>query len=188
MPCDICILKKNRETERILREVSAKLRPFLPDLENYLKKISLTDFIRSKAMVALKFQAIKPKLNQQGELRLRNAYHPNLYVRLKKQGQEPVPLDLDLNSERHIMVISGPNAGGKSVALKTIAINQYLLQCGMLVCSTPDSSFPLFKDMMVDIGDGQSIDNNLSSYSAHLTAMKHFVNRADKHTLFLLMN
>lgn len=178
--------EKNRETERILREVSAKLRPFLPDMENYLKKISLTDFIRAKAMVALKLQAIKPKLNQQGELRLRNAYHPNLYVRLKKQGQEPVALDLDLNPERHIMVISGPNAGGKSVALKTIAINQYMLQCGMLVCATPDSSFPLFKDMMVDIGDGQSIDNNLSSYSAHLSAMKHFVNRADKHTLFFI--
>ena len=178
--------EKTREIERILKEVTLKIMPWLPDLEVYLKKISITDFIRAKALLAIQINAVKPILNQDNQVKWFKAFHPLLYIKLKKLGQKPIPLDIALNNDQHIMVISGPNAGGKSVALKTIALNQFMLQCGMLVCSSPDSQFILFKTIMVDIGDGQSIDNNLSSYSAHLTAMKHFVNFADKHTFFFI--
>ncbi|MFM9945779.1 MAG: endonuclease MutS2 [Bacteroidia bacterium] len=178
--------EKQRETERILREVTLKIMPWLPDLEEYLKKITITDFIRAKAQLAIRLNAVKPIINTTNELHLIQAFHPLLFIKLKKENRTPVPLDLSLNTEKRIMVISGPNAGGKSVALKTIALNQYMLQCGLLVCCYPDSKFTLFKNLMVDIGDGQSIDNNLSSYSSHLTAMKHFVNFADKNTFFFI--
>ncbi len=178
--------EKQREVERILREVTLKIRPWLPDLEDYLKKISLTDFIRAKALFALKTDAVKPIIVDGKEMMLGKAFHPLLLLKLKKIGQIPVPLDLSLDAQNRIMVISGPNAGGKSVSLKTIALNQYMLQCGLLVCASPDSRFRLFKNLMVDIGDGQSIDQNLSSYSSHLTAMKHFVNFADKHSFFFI--
>ncbi len=178
--------EKQRETERILREITLKIRPWLPNLEEYLKKITITDFIRAKAQLALQLNAVKPVVNTNNELHLIQTFHPLLYLKLKKLRQTPVPLDLSLNQENRIMVISGPNAGGKSVALKTIALNQYMLQCGLLVCCYPHSKFTLFKDMMVDIGDGQSIDNNLSSYSAHLTAMKYYVNFANKGTMFFI--
>lgn len=178
--------EKNREIERILREISMQLMPWMPDLEIYLQKISLTDFIRAKAQLAIRLNASKPIISSSPDLKFIKAFHPLLFLKLKKENQNPVPLDISLNQKQHIMVISGPNAGGKSVALKTIALNQFMLQCGLLVCASPDSVFPLFRDMMVDIGDNQSIDNNLSSYSAHLTAMKHFVNISDKHTLFFI--
>ncbi len=178
--------ERQRETERILREITLKIMPWLPNLEEYLKKITITDFIRAKAQLAIRINAVKPVINSTNQLHLIQTFHPILYLKLKKLGQTPVPLDLSLNTENRIMVISGPNAGGKSVALKTIALNHYMLQCGLLVCSYPNSKYTLFKDMMVDIGDGQSIDNNLSSYSSHLAAMKHFVNFADKNTFFFI--
>jgi len=178
--------EKNREIEKILKEVSMQIMPWLPDLELYLTKISITDFIRAKALLSLQLVAVKPLIGEASELKLMRAYHPLLFLRLKKIKEVPVPLNITLNANQHIMVISGPNAGGKSVALKTVALNQFMFQCGLLVCAAPDSVFLVFKEMMVDIGDGQSIDNNLSSYSSHLTAMKHFVNRAGKNTLFFI--
>ncbi len=190
--------EKQREIEKILREITSKIMPWLPDLEEYLKKISITDFIRAKALFAIKVNALKPVVENSAASNSSTSqnhprgfmgfglFHPLLFLKLKKVRQTPIPLDLSLNTEKRIMVISGPNAGGKSVALKTIALNQYMLQCGLLVCSLPNSQFTLFKNMMVDIGDGQSIDNNLSSYSSHLTAMKHFVNFADKNTFFFI--
>ncbi len=178
--------ERTREIEKILKEVSMQIMPWLPDLELYVSKISITDFIRAKALLAVKIRAVKPIINDENDFKLIQAYHPLLFLKLKKIKEVPVPLNISLDDNQHIMVISGPNAGGKSVALKTIALNQYMFQCGLLVCASPDSKFLIFKDMMVDIGDGQSIDNNLSSYSSHLTAMKHFVNRANKNTLFFI--
>lgn len=183
------LFEKNREREQILKTVTLDLMPYRDSFEVFYKKISITDFIKAKAQLAIKLNATKPQIineNKTKKLTLIDAFHPSLYLRLKAEDKKPVTLNCNLNEKQRIMVISGPNAGGKSVALKTIAINQYMLQCGMLVCASPDSVFSIFKNLMVDIGDNQSIDNNLSSYSAHLQAMKHFTRNAKAETLFFI--
>lgn len=180
------IFERKREIERILRATSESLRPFVTDIESCFNNISLTDFIRAKGLLALQLNAQKPILSGEPVVHLIKAFHPHLHILLSKQHKKTETLDLELNRKNRIMVISGPNAGGKSVALKTIAVNQYMVQCGLLVCAAAESRFTVFKNIMVDIGDGQSIDNNLSSYSAHLRAMKYFIQHAGKHSLFFI--
>ncbi|MCC6722075.1 MAG: Smr/MutS family protein [Bacteroidia bacterium] len=182
-------IEKNREREQILKHTTLLLMPFRNDFEVYNKKVAITDFIRAKALLSVKLNLCKPKIlidNKNNSLILVDATHPVLYNNLSKIGKKPVSLNCTLNEKNRIMVISGPNAGGKSVALKTIAINQYMMQCGFLISASPDSVLPIFKQLMVDIGDNQSIDNNLSSYSAHLQAMNIFTKNAKNDTLFFI--
>lgn len=179
-------LQYKRERERILTELTDKLRPSLPELEKYLQRMGLVDFIRAKALLAIDLDADMPMLSKQTVVKLVDAYHPLLKLNHRKQGLEVVPLSLDLDREKRILVISGPNAGGKSVALKTIGLLQYMLQCGLLVTCKSHSEMSVFSDIMVDIGDEQSIENDLSTYSSHLKHMKYFTEFADAKTLFLI--
>ena len=120
-------------------------------------------------------EAVKPIVSTDDRLVLRNARHPLLQQTLRAQGKQVVPLDLQLDKRRHILVISGPNAGGKSVCLKTTGIIQYMFQCGFLVPASENSELPLFRNLMIDIGDEQSIDDDLSTYSSHLLNMKNML-------------
>jgi DNA mismatch repair protein MutS2 len=179
-------LQYKRERERILVEITDKIRPSLPELEKYLQRMGLVDFIRAKALLAIELGAEMPMLNKQTMVRLVDAFHPLLKLSLQKQGLSVVPLSVDLTKDKRILVISGPNAGGKSVALKTIGLLQYMLQCGLLVTCKSHSEMSVFADVMVDIGDEQSIENDLSTYSSHLKHMKYFTEFADAKTLFLI--
>ena len=179
-------LQYKRERERILTELTDKLRPSLPELEKYQQRMGLIDFIRAKALLAIDLDADMPMLSKHIVVKLVDAFHPLLKLNHQKQGLPVVPLSLDLNREKRILVISGPNAGGKSVALKTIGLLQYMLQCGLLVTCKNHSEMSVFNDIMVDIGDEQSIENDLSTYSSHLKHMKYFTEFADAKTLFLI--
>jgi DNA mismatch repair protein MutS2 len=175
-----------REREKILTELTTKLRPELPELEKYMQRMGLVDFIRAKALLALDLDADMPIIHKHAQDNWVDAYHPLLKLNHKKAGLEVVPLSARLTREKRILVISGPNAGGKSVCLKTIGLLQYMLQCGFLVPCKSHSEVGLFGDMFVDIGDEQSIENDLSTYSSHLLHMKYFTEFADAKTLFLI--
>jgi DNA mismatch repair protein MutS2 len=179
-------LEQRREVIRILLRITDRLRPFLNDIKSAARKTGIIDFIRAKALLAVDLNASMPSLRNQPGFRWRNAYHPLLYLAHKDDGKEVVPLSLSLDREERICVISGPNAGGKSVSLKTIGLLQYMLQCGFLIPVDPDSESGIFDDIFIDIGDEQSIENDLSTYSSHLKSMKHFVNFSGKKTLFLI--
>ena len=142
--------------------------------------------LRAKARWAIDNGAVKPIISTEGRLQLRKARHPLLEQSLKQQHRAIVPLDMELNAEQRILVISGPNAGGKSVCLKTTGILQYMVQCGFLVPVLENSEFPLFDSLMIDIGDQQSIENDLSTYSSHLVNMKAMLGEASEHTLILI--
>lgn len=177
---------EKREIVRILTELTARLRvdvEGLARIESYLTRI---DALRAKARWALDNGAVRPIISTEGRLQLRKARHPLLQQTLRSQGKEIVPLDMELNSEQRILVISGPNAGGKSVCLKTTGILQYMVQCGFLVPALENSEFPLFKSLMIDIGDQQSLENDLSTYSSHLVNMKAMLAEASEHTLILI--
>lgn len=177
---------EKREIVRILIELTARLRvdvEGLARIESYLTRI---DALRAKARWALDNGAVRPIISTEGRLQLRKARHPLLQQTLRSQGKEIVPLDMELNSEQRILVISGPNAGGKSVCLKTTGILQYMVQCGFLVPALENSEFPLFKSLMIDIGDQQSLENDLSTYSSHLVNMKAMLAEASEHTLILI--
>jgi DNA mismatch repair protein MutS2 len=127
------------------------------------------DYIRAKALFAIEFEATKPILNKTSTgIYLRQARHPILQLSLKKDGKGIVPLDLELNPNGRILLISGPNAGGKSVCLKTVGLLQYMLQCGILPCCLENSEMGVFSSIFIDIGDEQSLENDLSTYSSHL--------------------
>lgn len=175
-----------RERERILTELTDKLRPHLPEMELYLQRIGIIDFVRAKALLAISLQAHLPVLHKQPHLNWVAAYHPLLQINHQKSGLSVVPLTVRLDQVNRILVISGPNAGGKSVCLKTVGLLQYMLQCGLLIPVKEHSEAGLFQDIMVDIGDEQSIENDLSTYSSHLLHMKLFTTFADSKTLFLI--
>jgi DNA mismatch repair protein MutS2 len=177
-----------RERERILVELTSHLRPEIPQLEAYSDKMGLVDFIRAKALYAIELKASMPMLSKQPTLKWHNAYHPLLKLNHQRAGLPVVPLDIELNkdTQKRIVVISGPNAGGKSVCLKTVGLLQYMLQCGLLISCEAHSECGIFTDLMVDIGDEQSIENDLSTYSSHLLHMKHFTTFAGGKTLFLV--
>jgi DNA mismatch repair protein MutS2 len=175
-----------RERERILLETTDQLRPEIPELEKNQQRLGLFDFVRAKALLALEMKADMPILSRHPGIMYLQAYHPLLKMSHDKLGQKTVPLNVSLQKENHIMVISGPNAGGKSVCLKTIGLLQYMLQSGFLIPCDAASEVGIFKEMMVDIGDEQSIENDLSTYSSHLLSMKNFTEFADAKTLFLI--
>lgn len=175
-----------RERERILLEITDQIRPEIPELEKNIQRMGLFDFIRAKALFAIDLGADLPAISKQPNLVLRTAYHPLLKLNHQKSKLSIVPLNINMNLENRIVVISGPNAGGKSVCLKTVGLLQYMFQCGFLVPASPDSEMCVFKDIMVDIGDEQSIENDLSTYSSHLLRMKYLTDFADGKTLFLI--
>lgn len=177
---------ETREIARILYEFSDWLRPYVPDLLDGAKCIGEMDFLIAKAQTALDFVAGMPIISETEEMDLRKARHPLLERLLKRDGKEIVPLTVTLTPQKHILLISGPNAGGKSVCLKTVGLLQYMFQWGMLIPTSETSEMMVFDRIMADIGDGQSIDNDLSTYSSFLESMKDMLKEADSHTLVLI--
>ena len=177
---------EQREIVRILFEFTEFLRPYIPDLIDGAKYIGEIDFIMAKAQTALDFIAGMPIISEEGEMNLRKARHPLLERALKKERKEIVPLTATLTPQKHILLISGPNAGGKSVCLKTVGLLQYMFQWGMLIPTSETSELMVFDRIMVDIGDDQSIDNDLSTYSSFLVNMKEMLAKADNKTLVLI--
>jgi DNA mismatch repair protein MutS2 len=177
---------ERREIIKILTQFTDELRPLLSDLFQLYRFLGLIDFIRAKALFAIKTEARKPIITSEKKISLVQAKHPLLLLAHKAQNKTVVPLDLELNSENRILVISGPNAGGKSVCLKTAGLLQYMLQCGLLIPVKEESELFLFDRMFIDIGDEQSLENDLSTYSSHLLNMKYFLRHANENTLFLI--
>ena len=175
-----------REIRRILSEITDELRPYFDDLLLSYDFMATIDFIRAKALLARDTEAVKPKLTDKNELEFLHAKHPLLFLAYKNTGKEVIPSDIKLNAEQRILIISGPNAGGKSVSLKTAAVLQYMLQCGLLIPVKDISVSGIFKNIFIDIGDEQSIENDLSTYSSHLQNMKFFTENSDEETLFLI--
>lgn len=177
---------QTREIARILSEFSDFLRPYVPELIGAAECLGEIDFIMAKAQVALDYIAGMPVISDNGEMNLRKARHPILEKALKREGKKIVPLTVTLTPAKHILLISGPNAGGKSVCLKTTGLLQYMFQWGMLIPTSESSEMVVFDRIMVDIGDGQSIDNDLSTYSSFLETMKVVLATATDKTLVLI--
>ena len=177
---------ERREIVRILSEFTDSVRPdaeLIADSGDYLAEI---DMLRAKGRWASENGCVKPIVSTDDRLMLKNARHPLLQQTLRAQGREVVPLDMQLDRRKHILVISGPNAGGKSVCLKTTGIVQYMFQCGFLVPASEVSELPVFRSIFIDIGDEQSIDDDLSTYSSHLLNMKNMLAGASSATLVLI--
>jgi DNA mismatch repair protein MutS2 len=177
---------ERREIIQILLEFTADIRPYIPDLLSSQEFLATIDFIRARAIFAIRLDAVRPRLKNEQLFDWSNARHPLLYLAHKVEGKEVVPLSFQLSERNRILLISGPNAGGKSVCLKTIGLLQYMLQCGMLVPCDDTSLFGIFAGIYIDIGDEQSIDNDLSTYSSHLLNMKYFLRHSAADTLVLI--
>ena len=177
---------ESREIERILEEFSEFLRPYVPDLIISAGFIGETDFLMAKARTALDLRAGMPVISDDGNLRLRKARHPLLEKALSKEGRQIVPQTVMLSPQKHILLISGPNAGGKSVCLKTVGLLQYMFQWGMLIPTSESSELPVFERIMVSIGDDQNLESDLSTYSSFLSDMKEMLSDADSRTLVLI--
>jgi DNA mismatch repair protein MutS2 len=177
---------ERREIIRILTKLTDQLRPAIPALRKATNFLGLIDFIRAKARFAQKTESCKPEIVKERTLNWTRARHPILELALKSQGKKIVPLDIKLGGHERLLVISGPNAGGKSVTLKTVALLQYMLQCGILIPVHPDSKSSLFDNFFIDIGDEQNLENDLSTYSSHLMSMKHFTQFANKKTILFI--
>ena len=176
-----------RERLRILHEITNFVRPLIPQIMLTQGFLAHVDFIIAKATLAKRLNAIAPQFVDYPMVDIRDARHAVLYLRFTEEGKTVVPLTMRLEKDgNRILVISGPNAGGKSVCLKTVALCQYMLQCGLPVPVSEASTMGLFDKLMIDIGDEQSIEDDLSTYSSHLRNMKAFARYADKKTLFLI--
>ena len=178
--------EEGREIARILAEFSDFVRPYVPEIQTAARFLGEVDFIMAKAQVALDFKAGMPLVAEGMEMNLRKARHPLLERALRKEGKEMVPQTVRLTPEKRILLISGPNAGGKSVCLKTVGLLQYMFQWGMPIPTSETSEIPVFDRIMVSIGDDQSIDNDLSTYSSVLAEMKKMLSLADGKTLVLI--
>ncbi|WP_431471675.1 DNA mismatch repair protein MutS [Nonlabens sp. SCSIO 43208] len=179
-------IEEKDEIKRILKELTDFLRPFIPDFETYRDYLIHTDIISGKARYAQKIQGILPMMVNHRELELVDAYHPLLLVANQARGEKTYPQTIKLDKDNRIIVISGPNAGGKSITLKTVGLLQVMIQTGMLIPVHEKSRVCLFKKILSDIGDNQSIDNHLSTYSYRLKNMRGFLKTADENTLFLI--
>ncbi|MDR4987918.1 MAG: Smr/MutS family protein [Bacteroidales bacterium] len=177
---------ERREIIRILKAFADHLRPMIPELEKAFRMLGVADLIRAKARLALEMDAQLPRLKEGPMLNWTQARHPLLYLSYKKQNKHVEPMSIRLDSEVRILIISGPNAGGKSVCLKTCGLIQYMLQCGLLVPMLNHSEAGIFTSLFIDIGDEQSLDNDLSTYSSHLLNMKHFLAQCNESSLFLI--
>ena len=178
--------EERREIMRILLDFTNFVRPHSEEIFESQYFLGQIDFLRAKALFAIEIKAIKPRVDDMCQLEWAKAVHPLLYLSLKKQGKDIVPLDIVLNEKQRILLISGPNAGGKSVCLKTVVLLQYMIQCGLLVPVHDSSRAGLFDRLFIDIGDEQSIENDLSTYSSHLLNMKYFIKNSNPKTLLLI--
>ena len=179
-------LEEKREITRILRQFADDLRPYIDDLIPAYDFMAFVDFVRSKALFALRVNAIVPVFEDRPEMLWYRAKHPLLYLSLKANGKDVIPLDIEINEDQRIILISGPNAGGKSVCLQTAGLLQYMFQCGIPVPVEESSKFGIFQKILIDMGDEQSLENDLSTYSSHLVNMKNFVRYASNDTLILI--
>lgn len=177
---------EQREIIKILAEFTDFLRPYLGDIIISAEYMGELDFISAKAYIATRFQGGKPVISHEGELRLQRARHPLLEEALTKEGKAIVPLDLTLTPQKRILLISGPNAGGKSVCLKTVGLLQYMFQWGLPITTSESSELRIFDKIFIDIGDDQSIENDLSTYSSHLNNMKNILAEATERSLVLI--
>lgn len=180
------IFEEKQEIIRILRELSERIRPFVPLLESYLVYLTHLDVIGAKANYANHINALLPKISPRKKVFLKNAYHPILWVKNQEQNLETIPQTIELNDSQQIIVISGPNAGGKSITLKTIGLLQVMLQSGLLIPVDERSETYIFNTILTDIGDNQSIENQLSTYSYRLKNMRYFLRKCNQNTLFLI--
>lgn len=178
-------MEEQREETRILIDIATSIRPHIYELEQSCLLLGRLDFIIAKARYAIETDARMPHVQSDPELEWYHAVHPGLLLSLRSQDKSIVPLDIILTPRDRILIISGPNAGGKSVTLKTVAIVQYMMQCGVMPTLYENSHMGLFHNILIDIGDEQSIENELSTYSSHLSNMRYFLTHSDSHTLFL---
>ena len=178
--------EEKREIVKILTAFTDIIRPLVPEIVQSYEFLAEIDFIRAKAKFSLDINAIKPTVEDKQQVIWEKAKHPLLYLSHKRQNREIVPLDIYLDNESRILIISGPNAGGKSVCLKTVGLLQYMLQCGMPIPLYESSKVGLFDNIYIDIGDEQSIENDLSTYSSHLTNMKFFVRNCNPKSILLI--
>lgn len=178
--------EERKEIIRILKEFAATVRPHVKDIIASYKLLADIDFIRAKAEFAKMENGFEPNVEAYPHIDWIRAVHPLLCISLKKQGKKVVPLDITLTKDKRILIISGPNAGGKSVCLKTVGLLQYMLQCGLSVPIGDRSTVGVFKNIMIDIGDEQSIENDLSTYSSHLMNMKNMIKFSNGETLLLI--
>ncbi len=178
--------EERKEIQRILRQLTVDLSVYAPLLMTYQAVVGKYDFIRAKARFAIDLNAEFPTIVDKAHIHLVKAYHPLLYLYNKKSGKETIPVTITLDDKSRILVISGPNAGGKTVTLKTIGLLQIMMQSGLLVPVNPGSQMGIFKQLMIHIGDTQSLEFELSTYSSHLKNMKHFMEVANGKTLFFI--
>jgi len=179
--------EEKREIVRILTAITILIRPEIQEILQSYQFLAEIDFIRAKALLTMNIDACLPIIEDKQQIDWIQAIHPLLYLSHQKQNKPVVPLDIELNAEKgRLLLISGPNAGGKSVCLKTVGLLQYMLQCGMPVPFKDHSRAGIFKDIFIDIGDEQSIENDLSTYSSHLTNMKFMMKNADSRSLILI--
>lgn len=177
---------ERREIMKILTDFTNIVRPMVPDILYSYEFMADIDFIRAKAIFAEQVKGIKPVVENVQQVDWARAVHPLLYLSLQKQNKQVIPLDITLDEKKRMLIISGPNAGGKSVCLKTVGLLQYMLQCGLLIPLHESSRTGIFASIFIDIGDEQSIENDLSTYSSHLTNMKYFVRNCNEKTIILI--
>lgn len=177
---------ERREIIKILVEFTDFVRPHIPDLLDSYNYLATIDFVRAKAKFAQQINAIKPDFEDKLLIDWVHAVHPLLFLALQKQNRKVVPLDIALEGVNRLLIISGPNAGGKSVCLKTVGLLQYMVQSGLLIPLRENSRVGMFADIFIDIGDEQSIENDLSTYSSHLQNMKFFVKNCNERSLLLI--
>ena len=178
--------EEKREEYRILDKLTREVREYLPQLRMIEDALAYLDLVRSRAKLARAMDASRPAVLEERKLELFEAYHPLLLLQNKQEGKDTIPLSIHFDKEKRVVVISGPNAGGKSIALKTVGLIQLMVQCGLMVPIRSDSQLSVFRKLFVDIGDDQSIAFELSTYSSRLHKMKHFLTHADKHTFFFI--
>ncbi|PZF70965.1 endonuclease MutS2 [Taibaiella soli] len=177
---------ESREIHKILAETTAKLSAFHPQLDSYYHLCGIFDFIRAKALLAVDMDASMPRISPHPGAQLIKAFHPLLLLHNKQNGKPIVPLNIVLDKQNRVLIISGPNAGGKTVSMKTVGLLQLMTQAGLLIPVDDNSEIGIFKQLMIHIGDTQSIEHELSTYSAHLRDMKYFMDFANGKTLFFI--
>ncbi len=178
--------ERRREIIKLLVQLTDELRPYVPLLLSYHGLLTKLDFVRAKALFAINIEAEMPVLIKESEIELINARHPLLFLNFKKEKQTVVPLNIKIDDQERVIVVSGPNAGGKSVCMKTVGLLQIMVQSGLLIPADENSKVGIFKQIFADIGDDQSIESDLSTYSAHLSKMKYFIDFANSKTLILI--
>jgi len=175
-----------KEVQKILRALTAQLSPYSSLLLTYTQIIGSFDFIKAKALLAIDMNGNRPMVHNKAITHLIDAYHPLLYIYNKTSGKKTIPVNLELDDEARILIISGPNAGGKTVSMKTLGLNQVMLQSGLLVPMSATSQMGIYKQLFIQLGDTQNLAFELSTYSSHLLHMKHFIENANGKTLFFI--